>query len=189
MFYTGKGSDGKTEIMGSGKSGRISKTDLRIEALGDVDELNSLLGICKVKLKERKVSFAEHGSLEAAIHEIQEDLFTVLAELAGAERKIAPERVSRLKAIVSSVEKEISPVTSFVIPGDSEMSAYLDLARTVARRAERKIVAVEESGLSLISEETKAYINCLSDLLFALARLTDHKFGIKEEQPEELKDE
>ena len=188
MLHTGKGDDGTTEIRGSSGSVRVSKVDPRVEALGSLDELNSLLGLCKAKLGKEDIFLEEQRSLEGILQELQEDLFIVQAELIGATRKISLERVRQIEILTNFVEKETPPVNSFVVSGNLEISAYLDLARSVARRAERRVVAVETSKLLPVSKEIKTYLNYLSDLLFALARLTDHKFGINEERSNVSKD-
>ncbi len=188
MPYTGKGDDGMTEIIGAGQNLCVSKTDRRVEALGALDELNSLLGLCKAKIGKKKLSLEEHGSLKDLLYEVQKDLSVILAELAGVNKSVSLDRVGRLEAIIDSTEKEMPTIKSFIVPGSFEISAYLDLARAVARRAERRIIAIEEGENLSVSKEAEIYINRLSDLLFVFARLTDYKFGIKEKQPGESKD-
>ena len=91
--------------------------------------------------------------------------------------------MEKISEIVNDIEKEIPPISGFSIAGGTELSALLDVARTFARRAERRIIAVKEMGLRDLSDETMTYMNRLSSLLFALARLANHQAGVAEENP------
>lgn len=116
--------------------------------------------------------------------EAQQNLFIIQAELAGAEGKtISEEKVKEVEMIVDTAEKEMPPIKSFFIPGATEIGALFDVARTVARRAERRVTAVIDAGDRKIGINSQAYLNRLSSLLYALARLSNHKFGINEEPP------
>lgn len=185
-LFTGKGDGGTTKVFGCDQQ-RISKASELPEALGSLDELNSFLGLAKVRAKQVQDSLvpgAEEGkTISMVIRDVQEALFIVQAETAGADKRITKEQVDRVEMITNAIEKEIPPITSFSIAGGSELSAVLDVARTLARRAERRLVAVADTGARTLAPDTKAYMNRLSSLLFALARFANHKAGITEENP------
>jgi len=180
MLYTRKGDKGMTTIFGCDQ--KISKSSAIAEALGALDEINSFLGLCKVhkesvSLKLSAVSFSE------IIHKVQQNLFIIQAELAGAQKSISEDRIKEIEKIIDAVEKELPLIKTFFISGGTELSALFDVARTIARRAERRVVEVSEEGKQKISENSLAYLNRLSSLLYALARLTNHKSGITEQIP------
>lgn len=173
-LFTGKGDGGTTKLFGCDQQ-RISKSSEVPEALGALDELNAFLGLVKTRTEDARIKNALHGA--------QEKLFIIQAELAGAEKHLAIDAVAGVEQIINDIEKEIPPVTGFSIAGGTEASALLDVARTLARRAERRLVAVAEAGIRNIPDITRAYMNRLSSLLFALARLANHLAGIAEESP------
>jgi cob(I)alamin adenosyltransferase len=185
-LFTGKGDDGTTKTFNCPPGKRISKSSAIAEALGSMDEVNSFLGLCKVKSEEKKLSF-QGISFESIVHEIQQNLFIVQAELAGADKSIEKEKVSKMEDLINEIEKELPPINSFFISGGTELAAIFDVSRTLARRAERRVVAVQESLREEenreIGEYTRAYLNRLSSMLYALARLSNHLSGIKEEPP------
>jgi len=177
MLYTCKGDKGKTEIFGllrhkASCDQKLSKSSAVAEALGVLDEANSFLGIVKNKAKNKKI-----------IQQIQENLFIIQAEVAGADKKIAKDKILEIEKIIDQIEKELSPIKIFLISGTTELSAQLDFSRTLIRRAERRVVEVEEEGLIKISADTLVYLNRLSSLLYALARQLARKSGIKESAP------
>lgn len=114
---------------------------------------------------------------------IQQNIFIIQAELAGAPKAITKEKVLEVERLVDSAEKELPPIKTFFISGGTELAAFFDVARTLARRAERRVVAVHEGEKIKISPETLSYLNRLSSLLYALARLSNHKSGIQEIPP------
>lgn len=185
-LYTGKGDNGTTKTFGCNQS-RISKSSEIPEALGTLDELNSFLGLCKVRAHALENFGVQIGkktyAVSAVIREVQENLFIVQAEVAGAPKKIGKAKVTKVELMVNTIEKEIPPVVSFSIAGGTELSAFLDVARTLSRRAERRVVGVHEGEFRKISDNTRAYLNRLSSLLFALARLANAKAGVAEENP------
>jgi cob(I)alamin adenosyltransferase len=184
-LFTGKGDGGTTKVFGCDQQ-RISKSSELPEALGALDELNSFAGLAKIRARQVQDSVvpgAGSQTISQVLREAQEALFIVQAETAGADKKIPAERVSEIENIINSIEKEIPPITNFSIAGGTELSALLDVARTLARRAERRLVAVKEANLRELSEPTRAYMNRLSSLMFALARFANHKAGIPEENP------
>lgn len=181
MLYTGKGDDGKTGAFGSKR--RISKSSLLSEALGTLDELNSFLGLCKIDSEKSKLKVSG-TSFEEIVHKVQSRLFIVQAELAGADKTIEKNKVKELEDIINNIEKELPAIKTFFISGGTELAAKFDVARTLARRAERRVISVNDSKKKSVGEHTLAYLNRLSSLLYALARLTNHKFGIKEKSPD-----
>ena len=114
---------------------------------------------------------------------MQEALFIIQAEVAGAPKKIRKTKVTRVETLVNTIEGVIPPVVSFSIAGGTDLSAVLDVARTLSRRAERRVVGVHEGGHRKISDSSRAYLNRLSSLLFALARLANASVGVAEENP------
>ncbi len=175
MLYTGKGDGGTTKVFGCDQQ-RISKSSELPEALGALDELNAFLGFVKMRATGTE-------RIARIIRETQETLFIIQAEVAGADKKVHENAVQEIEAIVNAIEKEIPPLKGFSIAGGTELSALLDVARTLARRAERRLIAVHEVGAREIPPATKAYMNRLSSLLFALARLANHLAGVAEENP------
>jgi cob(I)alamin adenosyltransferase len=179
-LFTGKGDSGTTKTFGCDQ--RISKSSVVAEALGALDEINSFLGFCKVRSQALKFDIGGK-TFAAIIHGIQQSLFIVQAEVAGFPKSLAHEKVTELEAIVNEIEKEMPPIKTFFISGGTEIAATFDFARTIARRAERRVVAAREEGKVKISDETMAFLNRLSSALYAFARLSNHKSGIKEEPP------
>ncbi|HUX81029.1 MAG TPA: cob(I)yrinic acid a,c-diamide adenosyltransferase [Candidatus Paceibacterota bacterium] len=175
MLYTGKGDKGTTTTFGCNQQ-RISKSSELPEALGSLDELNAFVGFVKMRAQKEK-------RIAPTLHEVQETLFIIQAEVAGAEKHVAKESVEKIEIIINAIEKEIPPLKGFSIAGGTELSALLDVARTLARRAERRLIAVTEMGIRTLPQETIAYMNRLSSLLFALARLANHLAGVPEEVP------
>ena len=165
-IYTRTGDDGTTSLVGGG---RVSKHARRPSAFGEVDELNSVLGLARLHCKNG----ADMPGMDAQLARIQNDLFDLGADLATAEEtapalRITTDQVNRLEQEIDAVNANLQPLTSFILPGGSELAAWLHLCRTVARRAERQMteLAVEEP----VNEAAMQYINRVSDLLFVLAR-------------------
>ncbi|HVA93471.1 MAG TPA: cob(I)yrinic acid a,c-diamide adenosyltransferase [Candidatus Dormibacteraeota bacterium] len=169
-IYTRTGDDGKTSL---GDGSRLLKFHPRVAAYGSVDEANSAIGIANLHIGEPDV-------LNVLIH-IQNDLFDVGADLCRPERpgphapslRVTDEQVAWLESAIDKFNAELAPLDSFVLPGGSAASAYLHLARTVTRRAERDIVrlASEEA----VNPAVIHFVNRLSDLLFVLARFLNDR--------------
>jgi len=181
MLYTRKGDDGKTKTFGCDQ--RISKSSAIAEALGTLDEINSYLGLCKIKVEKDNFILPDGTRAEKEIENVQNNLFIIQAELAGSKMSMTKEKVEEVEIIIDYIERELPEIKSFFISGGTKLAVYFDVARTMARRAERRVTEVVEEGKVEVSMETQAYLNRLSSLLYALARLTNHKFGITEESP------
>jgi cob(I)alamin adenosyltransferase len=182
MLYTRKGDSGTTKTFGCTQ--RVSKGSRVAEALGTLDECNSFLGFCKARLKGGGIEWSICGKKVADIvHDMQETLFIAQAELAGAPKKISKIKVANLEKITDVIEKELPPIHSFFIPGATELGALFDVTRTISRRAEREVTGACEINEAKISKHTRSYLNRLSSALYALARLTNHRSGIKEIAP------
>jgi cob(I)alamin adenosyltransferase len=173
-IYTRTGDGGETGLVGGG---RVSKDSLRVEAYGNVDELNSVLGIVRAFLMDKE--------LDDALAEIQADLFVVGADLASTSDarqrnipRISQERITRMERTIDKFEAELSPLTAFILPSGGTTGSLLHNARTVARRAERRIVTLNKA--ESINEQIVPYMNRLSDLLFVMARVANRRGG----QPE-----
>jgi cob(I)alamin adenosyltransferase len=181
MLYTRKGDNGTTKTFGCDQ--RISKSSAIAEALGTLDEINSLLGVCKVKSAETAFVVASGRTFADVVGEVQHNLFIVQAELAGADKHITEDKVKNLENLVDGIESELPPIKTFFVSGGSELAATFDFARTLARRAERRVVQVNEEGGVTLGAFTLPYLNRLSSLLYALARLSNRKSGVVEESP------
>ncbi len=181
MLYTRKGDTGTTKTFGCDQ--RVSKSSIIAEALGSLDEINSFLGL--IKIKSTNITFDLPTPLVVAetINQIQQDLFIIQAELAGAGKTITEDKVKWLESIVDGIEKTLPPIKTFFVSGGVELAALSDVARTIARRAERRVVGVVDEGKITVGKETLAYLNRLSSVLYAFARSFNHVANIKEETP------
>ena len=180
-IYTGRGDKGKTSLF-SGE--RIAKSDRRIAAYGDVDELNSILGMLIAVMPE------ELAECRHTVAGIQSDLFHVgawLATTASAAaaahlRPFGDDRAALLEAAIDAMDAELPPLTQFILPGGHPAAAWAHIARTVCRRAERLAVAPSAQAPEACTAPppTLAYLNRLSDYLFFLARFCNHVTGVAE---------
>jgi cob(I)alamin adenosyltransferase len=174
-IYTRRGDDGSTGLFGGP---RVRKDDLRVSAYGDVDELNSALGVAREELPE--------GDLRSLIDALQSELFTLGAQLATPDTEAAPKdvpritsrHIERLESEIDRLTEELPPMRNFILPGGSRAGAALHFCRTVCRRAERKVVELAETGP--VPTEAIAYVNRLSDLLFVMARAANLRAGGRE---------
>lgn len=178
MLYTGKGDKGTTKTLNTPE--RIPKDSAVIGALGAVDELNTWLGYCRVKFSQGNI-LLNNKPVADILLAVQENLFIIQGELAGADLKIIPEKITELETTINQIETKLAPIKSFIIPGGTEIAAMCDFGRTIARRAEREIVALMNDGK--ISDTMLAYANRLSSLLYALARYTNQSESITEQAP------
>jgi len=146
-----------------------------VEALGNVDELNAWLGLCRAKLSDEKMK----GVLERA----QQNLFIIQAEIAGADKVLAEREVKELEKVIDSVERELPEVATFLVAGATELGACFDVARAIARRAERQVIRAVKAGELKTGDATKAYLNRLSSLLYVIERWVVQKAGGEEMPP------
>jgi cob(I)alamin adenosyltransferase len=179
-FYTGKGDDGTTKLFDTGKGQRLTKASPIFECLGQLDELNTLVGWCKAASDEVVIG---ERSLRTILHDVQDHLFTIQAEVAGAEKSVPLSSVEHLGVFIKQIESVLPPVTSFLVPGGTELSCRLDITRAVSRRAERRLVMVHEGGEREISASSRAYANRLSSLFYALTRFVNNTAGVVENPP------
>jgi cob(I)alamin adenosyltransferase len=172
-IYTKTGDTGDTSLLGGA---RVGKDDLRVEAYGAVDELNALLGVA--------LSHADDADLRTLLATIQKDLFAIGSQLADpvgtvVQRQekavIADAHVEALEHAIDGREAALPPLRTFILPGGGTVGATLHLARTVCRRAERRVVALGRA--SRIAPVVVVYLNRLSDLLFVLAREANVREG------------
>jgi cob(I)alamin adenosyltransferase len=176
-IYTKTGDEGATGLFGGG---RVGKDHPRVEAYGDVDELNAALGMARaVELMPR---------IDEVLVPLQRDLFGIGALLATpdlakmheqlAKARIDAERIAELERAIDACEQELEPLRAFILPGGTPKSAALHVARTVCRRAERRVIALQREVE--IPQIVVVYLNRLSDLLFMLARLANKRAGAGE---------
>lgn len=183
MFYTRKGDNGTTKTFACDQ--RISKSSIVAEALGALDEANSFLGLARARTKDKVFEIKdEQIKFSDIILEVQQNLFIIQAEVAGATLSIDAEKVNRVEKIVDEIEKVLPPIKTFFVSGATKDGAVLDISRTLVRRAERRVVDAKEEGKIKVSIETMSYLNRLSSLLYALARIASHLEGEEEIKPE-----
>ncbi|KQT85831.1 cob(I)yrinic acid a,c-diamide adenosyltransferase [Aurantimonas sp. Leaf443] len=169
-IYTRTGDGGQTSL---GNGERRPKFDPRIEAIGTVDELNSVIGLARL---------AAEGAMDESLARIQNELFDLGADLATPETgeplpyerlAILPSQVERLEAEIDAMNERLEPLKSFVLPAGSALATHLHLARTVARRAERQMVELAAREGETVSTAALTYVNRLSDHLFVAARIAN----------------
>jgi cob(I)alamin adenosyltransferase len=176
-IYTKTGDTGDTGLFGGG---RVGKDHPRVEAYGDVDELNATLGLVR--------ALEPMPRIDEVIVPVQRDLFSIGALLATPDRdkmraslekaRIDDDRIRELEMAIDQCEAELDPLRSFIVPGGTAKAASLHVARTICRRAERRVVALRHS--EEIPEIVVIFLNRLSDLLFMLARVANRRAGAGE---------
>ena len=176
-IYTRTGDKGETSLFGGG---RVPKDHPRVGAYGDVDELNSVLGVVRAA--------AAGGFFDDLLESIQRDLFAIGGHLATPDPErvtkalekaaLSAARVSEFEQIMDAAEQELPPLRAFVLPTGTPTAAALHMARTVCRRAERSVVHLAHA--SEVPDLFIVYLNRLSDLLFTLARLANHRAGVRD---------
>lgn len=176
-IYTRTGDAGETALF---DGSRVSKADPRVDAYGHIDELNAVLGQARAA--------GVDPAMDVWLDHLQRDLFALGAQLADPASRIAsrvtkadigPDDTARLEAWIDEAEAQLAPLRRFVLPAGVPAGAALHLARTVCRRAERHIVAL---GAGAVDAELLAYVNRLSDLLFMLARLSNARAGVPDQE-------
>lgn len=174
-IYTKTGDKGETAL-GTGE--RVSKADLRIRAYGTVDETNAVLGVTRLHTAE-----AALGQLDAMLGRIQNDLFDVGADLCVPDTgeplgyeplRVLASQVERIESEIDTLNAELAPLRSFVLPGGHAAAAHLHVCRTVSRRAEREMVALKDAGAQ-VGEPALLYMNRLSDFFFVASRWVNAK--------------
>ena len=178
-IYTRTGDAGDTGLFGGG---RVPKNHPRVEAYGDVDELNAAIGFAR--------SIEPMPRVDEVLVPIQRDLFAIGALLATPDRekmrqhlekaRVDDDRVGQLERAIDDGDRELEPLRSFIVPGGTPKAAALHVARTVCRRAERRVVSLTETGADEIPPVVVIYLNRLSDLLFTLARVANRRAGAGE---------
>jgi cob(I)alamin adenosyltransferase len=174
-IYTKMGDRGDTRLFDGTK---VRKHDDRVEAYGDIDELNSFIGVA--------ASFLKDSAVTSMLAEVQKDLFSIGAQLAdpgfrqqtSAKFQIPGERITALENAIDSFETELPPLRQFILAGGGNGGALLHVARTVCRRAERRVVSLSEKVE--INPLVIEYLNRLSDFLFVVARVVNYREGKKE---------
>jgi cob(I)alamin adenosyltransferase len=173
-IYTKTGDAGETGLF---DGTRVSKADARVDAYGDVDELNAVIGLARASMADG------NDAIGSRLVEIQKELFTVGALLADPRHKIAArvekaalgaDAVERLERDIDGLEAGLPPLRRFILPGGSPAGALFHVARTVCRRAERKVVGL---GPDAVDPIVVVYLNRLSDALFTMARAVNHRAG------------
>jgi cob(I)alamin adenosyltransferase len=171
-IYTRTGDDGTTAL---GSGDRRKKYDLRVDAYGTLDEVNAIMGLVRLHT-------AGDPALDKALSRIQNDLFDVEADLClsekgpgGARLTVTEVQVKWLEDQIDLLNSDLAPLKSFILPGGSAASAYMHLARTVCRRAERIMVALMDQPGEEVSAPSLKYVNRLSDYLFVAGRYTNDK--------------
>lgn len=186
ILYTGFGDKGTTTLFHCDQ-GRISKSANIIEALGSLDELNAYLGLVKVYANTEQVGISLNPKKKILfsniLNDIQQTLFIIQAEIAGSDMTTKKKNLNDIEKIIAIISDILPPITSFTVSGGSILSAELDFSRTLARRCERRIVAVIDEGHRKVGGVTVAYLNRLSSVLFAMSRYSNHIFSIPEEHP------
>lgn len=177
-IYTRSGDTGDTGLYGGQ---RVSKDDVRVESYGTVDEANAALGVATVHLTDNE--------LQGLVARLQSELFVVGADLAtplvrdeqsgkAIVPRIEEKHAAALEPLIDSYEAELAPLRNFILPGGNPGSAYLHLARTILRRAERRTVTLLRTDPENTNQAVVPYLNRLADLLFVIARVANHRAGI-----------
>ena len=176
-IYTKTGDDGRTGLFGGG---RVGKDDPRVEAYGDVDELNAVLGMAR--------SIDIMPRIDEVLAPVQRDLFAIGALLATPhpekhreqleKARMTDSRIAQLEAAIDDGEAELDPLKAFILPGGTAKASTLHVARTVCRRAERSIIRLQRQAE--VPQVVIVYLNRLSDLLFVLARVANRRAGAGE---------
>ena len=176
-LYTKRGDDGGTDLFAGG---RAAKTDPRICAIGEVDETNASLGLAASACGSEKLRGG--GEMKSLLTQLQCRLFDLGADLATPDpakpRRITQTHINELEQQIDAASEAVPAMKNFILPGGCELAARLHLARTVCRRAERACVALHQTDPA--TSDAMVYLNRLSDLLFALARLANQRAGVED---------
>lgn len=169
-IYTKKGDRGDTSTLDKSK-GRLSKDSLIVESLGSLDELNSFLGIAR--------SFCDNPERDQFIKDIQDNLFTICSIIAGSDLKINKSKITRFEKEIDKIDAQLPEIKSFRFSQGSRFATHLMYSRSLARRAERRVVALNKE--QTVHKNILQYLNRLSDMIFMLFREANFDAGVKEE--------
>lgn len=186
MLYTGKGDNGTSKLFDCSQGVRLSKGSFVFETLGTLDELSSSLGYAKA-LSKRSNPYLyiekEKVLYEKVIENLQQSIFCIQAEVGGSNIHINKNQIIYLEKVIFEIETILPPIKSFIIPGGGECGAYLDIVRTIARRAERHVILLRDKKERIIEEISITFLNRLSSVLYALARFANYQEGFYENKP------
>lgn len=173
-IYTKTGDDGETGLYGGG---RVRKDHARLEAFGTVDELNAAIGVLRAESLDQDI--------QTLLEMIQNQLFNLGAELATPQAEILPNKINTaqiemLEKSIDRFEEELQPLKNFILPGGTRAAGLLHLCRTICRRAERRVITMQEFVDEAISQGIVIYLNRLSDLLFVVARVVNRRAGMND---------
>jgi len=169
------GDSGSTRLFGGEHT---TKDSLRVDAYGDVDELNSFIGLVISRIEDKEI--------ELILKDVQKDLFVIGSDLAKAGSKgnkkaiLTKEQVSKLEDYVHKIDSQLGDLTKFILPGGAPAASLLHISRAICRRCERKVVMLKRQ--EIVNDEIPKYMNRLSSLLFSLARLVNKRANIKDEE-------
>ncbi len=182
MLYTGKGDNGTSNLFGCSQDQRVSKDDPIFDALGGLDELNSYLGLCAFLAEKSDIKLKDRSLFDIVVW-LQDKLFSIQAELGGAQKSLSVDSVKQLERWIKEVEEIIPPIRNFIVPGGSELTSHFDIARTMARKTERKTVAVLKDRPGRLGDTEMMFLNRLSSLFFALGRFVNYEMKVEERAP------
>src|SRR5581483_235905 len=172
-IYTKKGDKGETGLFSPkvDEKIRISKSSLKVRAIGAIDELDSFIGLAK--------SFTSNKNYTKILSNIQRDLLTIGSHLAGSGLKFSKAKTTKLERLIDKWDKELPKLSNFILPDGTSLGAQLHVCRSATRRAERELTALSE--IEPVHDNIKMYLNRLSDFMFQMSRLVNFKEGRKEE--------
>jgi cob(I)alamin adenosyltransferase len=171
--YTKKGDKGETALYDptNNQRKRVSKDSLRIEAIGTVDELNSYLGVV--------ITNSENLEISELLKDVQSNLFTIGSITAGSKLRFSLTKTTKLEKVIDELEGTLPVLSNFILPGGSILAAHIHFARSLSRRAERRMVALNK--IEKVRPQILVYMNRLSDFLFMLARKANYELKVADE--------
>lgn len=186
-IYTKKGDKGTSNLFASKTRKRIYKSDLFFEVLGNLDELNSFIGIVVAAIKKEKIFRLESNlRLDVLLENVQKDLLTIGSIIAGSKLQFDSMKTKKLEKVIDVLEERLSILKNFILPGGNEIAAQLHFSRSLVRRTERSVVKLnlnkdfEFKKKNIVENRIIPYLNRLSDFFFILAREVNLSKGVKE---------
>lgn len=173
-IYTRTGDDGTTGLLGAN---RVPKHDARVEAYGSVDELNATLGVARA-LDPKHALDTELATIQGLLFRVGAELATTDSAMLQKLSRVADDHVEDLEKRIDRLEQDLPPLSNFILPGGSPLGAQLHFARTVCRRAERRVTSL--AGREHVEPRLVRFLNRLADLLFVMARAANHRAGVPE---------